>query len=148
MSGGYDVIVVGVGAMGASACYHLAKGGARVLGLEQHDIPHARGSSHGYSRMIRLAYYEKPDYVPLLRRAYALWDELEELLLSADVGHRQTVYVTVVFSSNRRASSASSVGATAGCCMSFMSPVPVQIPSDERLPPRSPTPRRCGSRAP
>ena len=66
---GYDVIVVGVGAMGSSACYHLAKRGARVLGLEQFDIPHARGSSHGQSRMIRMAYYEHPDYVPLLRRS-------------------------------------------------------------------------------
>src|SRR5438270_8407927 len=64
--------------MGSSACHHLSRRGARVLGLEQFDIPHARGSSHGYSRMIRMAYYEHPDYVPLLRRAYALWSELEE----------------------------------------------------------------------
>ena len=73
----YDVIVVGVGAMGSSACYHLASRGSRVLGLEQFDIPHALGSSHCYSRMIRMAYYEHPDYVPLLRRAYELWRELE-----------------------------------------------------------------------
>jgi sarcosine oxidase len=73
----FDVIVIGLGAMGSSACYHLARRGVRVLGLEQFDIPHALGSSHGSSRMIRLAYYEHPDYVPLLRRAYALWDELE-----------------------------------------------------------------------
>jgi sarcosine oxidase len=73
----YDVIVVGVGAMGSSACYHLATRGARVLGLEQFDIPHSLGSSHGYSRMIRMAYYEHPDYVPLLRRAYELWRKLE-----------------------------------------------------------------------
>jgi sarcosine oxidase len=78
MSGRYDVIVVGVGAMGAAACYHLARAGVRVLGLEQFEIPHAKGSSHGYSRMIRLAYYEHPDYVPLLRRAYQLWAELEQ----------------------------------------------------------------------
>src|SRR4051812_8447340 len=75
--GGFDVIVVGVGAMGSSTCYHLASRGARVLGLEQFDIPHALGSSHGQSRMIRMAYYEHPDYVPLLRRAYELWRELE-----------------------------------------------------------------------
>ena len=74
---GYDVIVVGVGAMGSAACYQLASRGARVLGLEQFDIPNARGSSHGQSRMIRMAYYEHPDYVPLLRRAYELWDEIE-----------------------------------------------------------------------
>ncbi len=73
----YDAIVVGVGSMGSSACYHLARRGARVLGLEQFDIPHALGSATGYSRMIRMAYYEHPDYVPLLRRAYELWRELE-----------------------------------------------------------------------
>jgi sarcosine oxidase len=75
----FDVIVIGVGAMGSSACFHLARRGVRVLGLEQFDIPHALGSSHGQSRMIRLAYYEHPDYVPLLRRAYQLWDDLESL---------------------------------------------------------------------
>lgn len=78
MANTYDVIVVGVGAMGASACWHLARRGARVLGLERFGIPHDRGSSHGHSRMIRLAYYEHPDYVPLLRRAYDLWHELQQ----------------------------------------------------------------------
>jgi sarcosine oxidase len=73
----FDVIVVGIGAMGAAACHQLAARKARVLGLEQFDIPNSRGSSHGYSRMIRMAYYEHPNYVPLLRRAYALWDELQ-----------------------------------------------------------------------
>lgn len=75
----FDTIVVGIGAMGSSACYHLARRGVRVLGLEQFDIPHALGSSHGASRMIRQAYYEHPDYVPLLRRAYQLWDEFEAI---------------------------------------------------------------------
>jgi len=79
MSKTYDVIVIGVGAMGSSACHELAKRGARVLGLEQFDIPNALGSSHGQSRMIRKAYFEHPDYVPLLRRAYDLWDELEAI---------------------------------------------------------------------
>jgi sarcosine oxidase len=55
----------------------LAKRGVRVLGLEQFGIPNAMGSSHGDTRMIRLCYYEHPDYVPLLRRAYELWDSLE-----------------------------------------------------------------------
>ena len=73
----FDVIVVGVGAMGAATCWQLARRGVRVLGLEQFDIPHAQGSSHGYSRVTRTAYYEHPDYVPLLRRAHALWRELE-----------------------------------------------------------------------
>ena len=77
MSTVFDVIVVGLGAMGTSTCYRLAKRGVRVLGLEQFDIPHSLGSSTGFSRMIRMAYYEHPDYVPLLRRAYELWHELE-----------------------------------------------------------------------
>jgi sarcosine oxidase len=73
----FDVIVVGVGAMGAATCWELARRGVRVLGLEQFDIPHTKGSSHGYSRVTRTAYYEHPDYVPLLRRAHVLWSELE-----------------------------------------------------------------------
>jgi sarcosine oxidase len=77
MAGSFDVIVLGVGAMGSSACHHLARRSVRVLGLEQFDIPHALGSSTGFSRMIRMAYYEHPDYVPLLRRAYELWHEIE-----------------------------------------------------------------------
>jgi sarcosine oxidase len=75
----FDVIVIGVGAMGSSACFELARRGVRVLGIEQFDIPHALGSSHGQSRMIRSAYYEHPDYVPLLKRAYERWHELEKL---------------------------------------------------------------------
>jgi sarcosine oxidase len=77
MVGKFDVIVVGVGAMGASTCWELARRGVRVLGIEQFDIPHTRGSSHGFSRMIRMAYYEHSDYVPLLRRAYERWEQLE-----------------------------------------------------------------------
>lgn len=73
----YDVIVVGVGGMGASACYHLARRGKRVLGLERYGIPHSMGSSHGVNRIIRLAYYEDPSYVPLLRRAFELWRDLQ-----------------------------------------------------------------------
>ena len=72
----YDAIVIGVGAMGSAACWHLARRGARTLGLEQFDIPHTLGSSHGISRIIRLAYYEDPSYVPLLQRSFDLWDEL------------------------------------------------------------------------
>jgi sarcosine oxidase len=73
----YDVIVIGVGGMGSATVYELARRGARVLGLEQFDIPHELGSSHGVSRIIRLAYAEHPNYVPLLRRAYELWREIE-----------------------------------------------------------------------
>src|SRR5919198_4688244 len=81
----YDAIVLGVGGMGSSALYHLARRGLRVLGIERYNIPHEMGSSHGLTRIIRLAYYEHPSYVPLLRRAYELWRQLEnamqELLL-------------------------------------------------------------------
>jgi len=76
---GYDVIVIGVGGMGSAATYHLARRGVRVLGLEQFDIPHDRGSSHGVNRIIRLAYFEHPSYVPLLQRAYQLWRDIENL---------------------------------------------------------------------
>lgn len=77
MTSHYDAIVVGVGGMGSATLWQLAKRGQRVLGLEQFDIPHASGSSHGINRIIRLAYYEDPGYVPLLKRAYELWRELE-----------------------------------------------------------------------
>jgi sarcosine oxidase len=73
----YDVIVLGVGSMGASACYHLAKRGFKVLGLEQFDIPHELGSHAGQSRIIRKAYGEGSDYVPLMERAYQNWQDLE-----------------------------------------------------------------------
>ena len=73
----FDVVVLGVGGMGSAACAHLAARGQRVLGLEQFAVGHALGSSHGESRLIRQAYFEKPEYVPLLKRAYELWDELE-----------------------------------------------------------------------
>ena len=76
-SAAYDVIVAGVGGMGSAACWQLARRGKRVLGLERFDIPHAMGSSHGINRIIRLAYMEHPSYVPLLRRAYEVWRELE-----------------------------------------------------------------------
>ena len=74
----YDAIVIGVGGMGSAAVYHLARRGLRVLGLEKHAIPHEMGSSHGYSRMIRYTLQEHPSYVPLVRRSYELWHEMEE----------------------------------------------------------------------
>lgn len=73
-----DVIVLGVGGMGASACAALAARGARVVGLDRFPPAHDRGSSHGATRLIRQAYFEHPDYVPLLLDAYALWRDLEE----------------------------------------------------------------------
>ncbi len=73
----YDVVVCGLGVTGSAALYHLARRGARVLGLERFAPGHDRGSSHGDTRIIRLAYFEHPSYVPLVRRAYELWRELE-----------------------------------------------------------------------
>src|SRR5438445_9451802 len=74
---GYDVIVLGCGGMGSAAAYHLAHRGARVLGLEQFGVAHDQGASPGRTRVIRQAYNEGPDYVPLLFRAYDLWHALE-----------------------------------------------------------------------
>lgn len=73
----YDVVVCGLGVMGSAALYHLARRGHRVLGIDRFPPGHDRGSSHGETRIIRLAYWEHPSYVPLLRRAYVLWRELE-----------------------------------------------------------------------
>jgi sarcosine oxidase len=84
----YDVIVVGIGGIGGAIAYHLARRGTKVLGLERFDIPHSQGSSHGVTRIIRLAYCEHPSYVLLLRRAYELWRELQ-----ASYGH-QLLYIT------------------------------------------------------
>ncbi|MCM3540734.1 N-methyl-L-tryptophan oxidase [Priestia endophytica] len=77
MSTHYDVIIIGLGAMGSTAAYQLAKKGQRVLGIEQFGPAHDQGSSHGGSRIIRQSYFEDPAYVPLLLRAYELWDEIE-----------------------------------------------------------------------
>jgi sarcosine oxidase len=73
----YDCIVIGLGGFGSSALYHAAARGLSVLGLEQFGVAHDRGSSHGQTRIIRQAYFEHPDYVPLLQRAYELWRKLE-----------------------------------------------------------------------
>ena len=74
----YDAIVLGCGAVGSAALGHLARRGLRVLGLDRFTPPHDRGSSHGRTRMIRQAYFEHPDYVPLVLRAYEQWFALEE----------------------------------------------------------------------
>jgi sarcosine oxidase len=73
----YDAIVLGIGGVGSAALYHLAKRGVRAIGIDQFSPPHDRGSSHGDTRVIRQAYFEHSDYVPLLKEAYRLWDELE-----------------------------------------------------------------------
>ena len=74
----YDAIVIGLGAMGSATLYHLARKGARALGLEQFGPGHTNGSSHGDSRIIRETYFEHPLYVPLVQRAHQLWRELEQ----------------------------------------------------------------------
>src|ERR1700722_10131363 len=79
MNGNFDTIVLGVGGMGSAACYELARRGRRVLGLEQFPLVHSRGSSHGHTRIIRTAYAEHPGYVPLVKRAFERWYELEQI---------------------------------------------------------------------
>lgn len=97
----YDVIVIGVGGMGSATVYQLAQRGLKVLGIDQYSIPNKMGSSHGITRIIRLAYYQNPAYVPLVRRAYTLWQELqnqtgEQVLYvtgSIDAGYPQSKIV-------------------------------------------------------
>ena len=74
----YDVVVVGLGAMGSATAYQLARRGLHVLGLDRFTPPHAFGSSHGETRIIREAYFEHPVYVPMVQRAYELWRDLEK----------------------------------------------------------------------
>lgn len=73
-----DVIVLGLGGMGSATAAHLARRGASVIGFDAFAPGHANGSSHGETRIIRKAYFESPDYVPMLDRAYELWNELED----------------------------------------------------------------------
>jgi sarcosine oxidase len=77
LAAAFDVIVIGLGVMGSATLDALARRGLRVLGLDRFEPPHARGSSYGRTRVIREAYFEHPLYVPLVRRAYELWHELE-----------------------------------------------------------------------
>ena len=72
----FDVAIVGLGATGSAAAWHLAERGLRVLGLDRHTPPHHYGSSHGHARIIREAYFEHPQYVPMVQWAYELWDDL------------------------------------------------------------------------
>jgi sarcosine oxidase len=74
----FDAIVLGIGGMGSAALCELASRGHRVLGLEQFSVGHTSGSSHGHTRIIRRAYYEHPDYVPLVSRAFERWHDLEQ----------------------------------------------------------------------
>ncbi len=94
-----DVIVIGLGAMGSSACYQLAKRGASVIGIDRHSPPHTFGSTHGETRITRQAIGEGEQFVPFALRSYEIWRELESetdedlltitggLIMSADSGH-------------------------------------------------------------
>jgi len=105
----YDVIVVGLGAMGSATAYHLARRGHRVLGLDANARGHKFGSSHGTSRIIREAYLEGSDYVPLVQRAYQLWRELEaetanqllKITGGLTIGEPQSGFVTGALASSR-----------------------------------------------
>ncbi len=77
MTNAFNTIVIGTGSMGSATCYYLAKRGQKVLGIDQFEPPHERGSHGGQSRIIRKAYFEHADYVPLLERAYENWRSLE-----------------------------------------------------------------------
>ena len=72
-----DVLVVGLGAMGSAVCAQLATRGTSVIGVDQYHPPHPYGSTHGETRMTRLAVGEGPEYVPLVRRSHELWREIE-----------------------------------------------------------------------
>ncbi len=86
----FDVIVVGLGAMGSAAMYQLAKRGSRVLGIDQFSPPHTRGSTHGETRITRQAIGEGEEYVPLVLRSNEIWREIEretgEILFTANGG--------------------------------------------------------------
>ena len=73
----FDVAVIGLGAMGSATLYAAARRGLRVFGVDRYEPGHRRGSSFGESRLIRLAYFEDPSYVPLVREAYQRWRDLE-----------------------------------------------------------------------
>jgi sarcosine oxidase len=73
----YDAIVLGLGAMGSAAAHQLAKRGADVLGIDRYSPPHAFGSSHGGTRITRLAIGEGEYYTPLAMRAHEIWREIE-----------------------------------------------------------------------
>ena len=79
----FDTVIVGLGAMGSAALYHLASRGVKVCGVDRWATPHIHGSTHGRTRIIREAYYEHPCYVPIVQRAYELWSALER-----EIGHQ------------------------------------------------------------
>ena len=75
---GYDLAIIGLGAMGSAALYQAAKAGANVIGFDRYDPPHALGSSHAEPRVTRLAVGEGTQYLPLVARSHEIWRELEQ----------------------------------------------------------------------
>ena len=73
----FEVAVVGMGALGSAAAYHLARRGARVVAFEQYELGHVRGASHDTSRIVRTS-YGAPEYVRLAQSAYRDWDDLQQ----------------------------------------------------------------------
>lgn len=104
----YDVVVIGLGSVGSAACYYLAQEGIKVLGLEQFGLTHENGSHAGQTRIYRKAYFEHPDYVPLLERCYRNWNDLEQVAEAkiltrcglAYIGPRQGELVSGVLNSS------------------------------------------------
>jgi len=104
-----DIIVLGLGGMGSATAAHLARRGASVVGFDAFEPGHSNGSSHGETRIIRKAYFESPDYVPMLERAYQLWHDLEaesdrELLTingALNIGSSESGFVTGAMRSAR-----------------------------------------------
>ncbi len=105
----FDVIVVGLGGIGSATAYYLARQGQRVLGLDMYQPGHTFGSSHGHHRIIREAYFEDPNYVPFVQRAYTLWEELE-----ADTGQDDLLTITGGLMFGRRDSDVVSGALTSG----------------------------------
>ena len=109
-----DLAVVGLGAMGAAVAWQAARRGLTVTAFDALEPPHALGSSHGHSRIIREAYFEHPQYVPLVQRAYALWARLEtdartrlfQACGGLMVGHPGRVLVDGTLAGRRRARAA------------------------------------------
>ena len=72
-----DVVIIGLGAMGSACSYYLSREGIDVIGFDTYKPPHSIGSSHGETRIIREAYHEGTSYVPIVQRAYELWEEMD-----------------------------------------------------------------------
>jgi len=106
----YDVIVVGAGSMGMATGYFLAKQGKKVLLLDAFDPPHSSASHHGETRIIRHAYGEGAEYVPLALKAQKLWEELEQktgksLFLKTgvlNVGEESSPFISMLIASARK----------------------------------------------